>query len=113
MPLHTTTTRLGCAALVPVLAATVGLGRPAPGGAAPARAGRVAAVQPAGPGGKWTLTFRDEFNGSTLNTAKWATGWFGSGITGPINSSEQECYAPGQVQVSGGTLNITVAKSPC
>lgn len=110
--------RLGCAALVPVLALAVGLGHAAkPLGhaakAAPGNRGNVAAVQPIGPGGSWKLTFQDEFNGTSLNTSKWATGWFGSGITGPINSSEQECYDPGQVSVSGGTLNITVVKSSC
>jgi beta-glucanase (GH16 family) len=90
--------RLGCAALA--LAGLLG-------------AGHGSAVQPIGPGGKWNLTFDDEFTGTRLNTATWATGWFGSGVTAPVNSTEQECLAPGQVSVSGGNLNITVAKSSC
>lgn len=100
---------LGCAALVPVVALSSGWGGTVHG----PRPDGVGSVQPIGPGGKWKLTFDDEFTGSRLNTTRWATGWFGAGITGPVNSAEQECYAPGQVHVSGGTLNITVAKSAC
>jgi hypothetical protein len=71
------------------------------------------APQPIGPGGSWNLTFDDEFSGTSLDTTKWATGWFGSGITDPVNSSEQECYDPNQVTESGGYLNITVTHSSC
>ena len=42
---------------------------------------------PAGVPGDWTLKFDDEFNGTSLNTAKWSTGWYGSGITRPANSN--------------------------
>lgn len=69
--------------------------------------------EPIGPGGKWKLTFDDEFNGTSLNTTNWATGWFGSGITDPVNSAEQDCYDPSQVTVSGGSLNLTAVKSSC
>lgn len=73
----------------------------------------VSSPQPIGPGGSWKLTFDDEFNATSLNTAKWATGWFGSGVTGPVNSNEQECYDPKQVTESGGSLNISAARSSC
>ena len=33
----------------------------------------VGQLPPAPPGGPWTLVFRDEFNGTTLDTGKWAT----------------------------------------
>ena len=58
--------------------------------------------------GPWNLTFDSEFTGSSLNTAQWSTGWFGSGITGPIDSPyEAEVDSPAQVTVGGGTLNLT------
>lgn len=80
------------------------------GGAHPAAG---STPQPAGPGGSWNLTFDDEFNGASLTTATWATGWFGSGITGPVNGNEQECYDPKRVTESGGSLNINVVHSSC
>ena len=36
---------------------------------------------PTGVRGDWKLTFGDEFDGTSLDTAKWSTGWYGSGIT--------------------------------
>ena len=72
-----------------------------------------ATAQPVGgPAGPWNLVFDDEFAGSSLDTSKWSTGWFGSGITQPVNSSEEECYDPGQVAVTNGELDLTaIAKS--
>jgi beta-glucanase (GH16 family) len=62
--------------------------------------------------GPWTLVFDSEFSGSSLDTSQWSTGWFGSGITRPVNNNEQECYDPAQVSVGGGALSLTaVAKS--
>lgn len=67
---------------------------------------------PAGVPGNWNLAFDDEFNGVGLDTSKWSTGWLGSGITGPVNDKEKECYDPAQVTESGGSLNLSlVAKS--
>jgi beta-glucanase (GH16 family) len=62
--------------------------------------------------GNWNLAFDDEFNGVGLDTTKWSTGWLGSGITGPVNDKEKECYDPAQVAESGGSLNLSlIAKS--
>src|ERR1700761_2925259 len=64
--------------------------------------------QPAGVDGGWKLIFDDEFNGTQLDTKKWSTGWLASGITGPVNSFEKECYDPAQVTVTGGALNLAL-----
>ena len=58
-------------------------------------------------GGNWNLIFDSEFNGSSLNTSKWSTGWFGSGVTVGPNSLEQECMDPAQVSVANGELDLT------
>jgi beta-glucanase (GH16 family) len=69
----------------------------------------VSSIQPVGPtAGSWgSLTFDSEFNGPSLDTSQWSTGWFGSGITKWVNSNEQDCYDPAQVGVSDGALNLT------
>jgi beta-glucanase (GH16 family) len=64
--------------------------------------------EPTGAAGKWELIFDDEFNGTGLDTSKWSTGWLASGITGPVNSWEKECYDPAQVTESGGALNLSL-----
>ncbi len=57
--------------------------------------------------------FSDEFNGSALDTSKWTPGWFGSGITGPINSAETACYDSSQVTVPGdGSLHLPLTSKP-
>ncbi|WP_370369797.1 family 16 glycosylhydrolase [Catenulispora sp. GP43] len=69
---------------------------------APASAG------PLGISGSWRNVFSDSFaNDSALDTTKWSTGWNASGITRPPNWSEDDCYDPAQVSVTGGTLNLT------
>ncbi len=67
--------------------------------------------QPNGPSGSFQtkLAFDDEFNGSSLDTAKWNPGWLGSGITPPVQNQELACYDPNQVSVSGGSLILKVA----
>jgi len=65
---------------------------------------------PAGVPGDWTLKFDGEFNGTSLNTAQWSTGWQGSGITRPVNSLEDDCYDPAQVSEGGGTLSLSLVQ---
>ncbi len=67
---------------------------------------------PQGIAGTWHLAFSDDFAGGALDTTKWSTGWFGSGVTKPVNSYEQQCYDPAQVAVSGGNLNLTAIAKP-
>jgi hypothetical protein len=63
---------------------------------------------PIGVAGSWHSIFDDEFTGSTLHTSKWSTGWFGSGITPPVGSSELQCYDPNQVAVTNGELDLNL-----
>jgi beta-glucanase (GH16 family) len=84
----------------PVAGSQASSSPPAPPGNGPAALAGV-------PGG-WKLIFDDEFNRRRLNTAYWSTGWFGSGITRPVNHGEKECYDPAQVSMSGGALHLTI-----
>jgi beta-glucanase (GH16 family) len=63
---------------------------------------------PVGAPGTWHSIFDDEFNGTTLDTSKWSTGWLSPGITAPVNSSELECYDPSQVTVANGELDLSL-----
>jgi beta-glucanase (GH16 family) len=64
--------------------------------------------QPAGISGDWKLALDSEFTGSSLPAA-WSTGWFGSGTTSPVNSSEQDCYSPDNVTFPGdGAMHLSV-----
>jgi len=67
---------------------------------------------PPGDPSSWHTIFDDEFNGTSLDTSKWSTGWYGSGITAPVNAEELQCYDPNQVSVAGGELDLNlVAKT--
>jgi beta-glucanase (GH16 family) len=88
---------LGCAAVA--IAASVGGGPHTPA-LPPAR--------PLGEEGRWHVVFDDEFRGSALDTSKWSTGWFGSGITGAVKANEPECNDPRQVVESGDELQLTL-----
>jgi beta-glucanase (GH16 family)/uncharacterized membrane protein len=61
---------------------------------------------PVGPTGPWTLTFRDEFDGSLLDRTKWATA-YGNGMR--TNNDELEWYVDDDAThvVSDGTLRLT------
>ncbi len=63
------------------------------------------------PGGSpWVCTFDDEFDGTTINTNDWTVQTtLASGY-----HSGSECYenTPNNVSVSGGTLNLTLIKTP-
>lgn len=56
------------------------------------------------------LTFADEFDGFTVDTAKWERGWFGEGITNGVNSNNLNCYDTAQVSQHDGALHLTVAQ---
>ncbi len=47
--------------------------------------------------------FNDEFNGTSLDTAKWTV----PDEEGDTSNNEQECYKPANVTVSGGSLILT------
>lgn len=79
-------------------------------GASPA--GVSAAASPLGIPGTWTLKLDDEFNGSALDTAIWRAGWFGSGVSGPVNAEERACYRSSNVTVAGGSLRLQVTATP-
>ncbi len=60
--------------------------------------------------------FRDDFNGTTLNLAKWRPNWLGTtdgAISKPVNSDEQACYDPRQVSVAGGSLHLNAVARSC
>jgi beta-glucanase (GH16 family) len=61
------------------------------------------------PGTQWHLIFEDNFKGKALDTSKWTPGWFGKGITSPVNNDEKACYDSTQVTVPGdGYLHLTL-----
>ncbi len=73
-------------------------------------------VMPQGMTGTWNLVRADEFSGSALDTAMWMPGWFGSGVTGPVNSYEQACYSSDNVTMPGDGnvhLKVTATSSTC
>lgn len=55
----------------------------------------------------WHMTFDDEFNGTAINTQKWTTGWFGSGVTDSVNTLETSCYDSKNITVKGGIASFT------
>ncbi len=60
--------------------------------------------------------FRDDFNGSSLDLAKWRPNWLAGtddAVTKPVNSAELSCYDPKQVSVSGGSLHLRADARPC
>jgi beta-glucanase (GH16 family) len=61
---------------------------------------------PASPAPSGSLTFADEFNGSTLDTSVWEPYYnsYGDG------NNELQCETPNNVAVSGGTLKITARR---
>lgn len=82
----------------PLTAVTLTVTAPAPSG-------------PAGVPGTWSAVFDDEFNGTALNADVWQPGWFGTGVTGPVNGAETHPYTSANVTVSGGTLNLALTAS--
>jgi hypothetical protein len=58
-----------------------------------------------GASGWGTPVFDDEFNGSSLDTNKWASSWYNGGTMNNVATS------PANVSVSGGNLILTLASS--
>jgi beta-glucanase (GH16 family) len=63
-------------------------------------------VQAAPPPGNWTLTWNDDFNGTSLDATKWSTGM----RTPDIINDELQAYHPDQVTVANGVCTIKVEK---
>ena len=84
----------------------------APATSAPADAAPCAGTAPpvGAPAGSWHCTFDDEFNGTTLDSSKWSPmlTYASAYRTGPL--FHQVCYVntPDTINVSGGTLNLSV-----
>jgi hypothetical protein len=69
------------------------------------------------PGGTYTRTFDDEFNGSAIDSALWETCFNCrpgvTGVSAPVNSLEQACYASANVSEPGdGQLHMDLASRP-
>jgi len=68
---------------------------------------------PLGVPGSWKLIFADNFSRETsLDTSKWSTGWYGSGITAPIEPSDLNCFDARRVSVGRGALHLSLAATP-
>lgn len=75
------------------------------------RAHRKRVARPRGVPGPWRLVLNSTFTGHRL-PLRWRAGWFGTGVTAPVNSYEQACYSPRNVVVSGGSLHLDVTTTP-
>ena len=84
----------------------------APAAAAPAPAAAPVTVLPASTGsammplgvpGAWSPTFSDDFDGTTLNTSKWSSSWFGGGTMNKVRTD------PANVSVGGGALSLKLS----
>ncbi|WP_042432338.1 glycoside hydrolase family 16 protein [Streptacidiphilus anmyonensis] len=56
----------------------------------------------------WHLVLDDDFDGTGLDTAVWRPGWFGTGLTGPVNGLERQGYDSRNVTESGGALRLAL-----
>lgn len=83
------------------------------GGAPPDADGGATAPVPALCKGR-KVVFRDDFDGTSLDTTKWNTAYAfcGSGCCTLSSNGEQECYVPAQVQVHDGALHLVGASQP-
>jgi beta-glucanase (GH16 family) len=68
-------------------------------------------LAPYGVGGSWNLILNSTFDGGSL-ASPWQKGWFGTGITSPVNSLEANCYDPSHVTVADGMLSISATQTP-
>lgn len=74
--------------------------------------GQQLASQPAGIPGHWKLILDSEFKGGSYDQELWRPGWFGTGITGPINSDENACYSSQNVVADGDGLQLKLTAKP-
>lgn len=103
-------------AVIRAAAATSALVAPAGGGIVGAHGGTFpkhnasnrSTSQPIGIPGRWKLVLDSVFSGPRL-PRDWHTGWFGNGVTAPVNRTELACYSPANVSFPGdGTLHLKV-----
>lgn len=61
------------------------------------------------------MVMDSEFNTASLNTNIWTPGWFGSAVTDPVNTAEDDCYNSHNVVATGSMLdlNVTDQSSTC
>ena len=59
-----------------------------------------------GPSGNWRMVFEDNFDGTALDSSSWNTGWYGTGVTAPVQSQELACFDPSHVTVGSGVMTI-------
>lgn len=63
--------------------------------------------------GRYAVTFDDEFNATSVDTATWEEGWYlglgTSGVSQPVNSAEIACYDSNNVSEAGGYLHLRLA----
>ena len=57
------------------------------------------------------MVMDSEFNTTSLNTNIWTPGWFGSGVTDPVNSNEDDCYTSNNVVATGTALDLNITYS--
>ncbi|GAA1096960.1 glycoside hydrolase family 16 protein [Kitasatospora arboriphila] len=105
--------RAGALVAACVLAGATACGDPTADGSPASRTqaavpGAQRATDPPTPPGPWHRVFLDDFTGSRLNTADWATcyDWNDGGCTNAGNH-ELQWYLPGQVSVGNGDLALT------
>ena len=66
--------------------------------------------------GSWSLVFEDQFDGSSLDPAKWTPNWLGptrGAVTDPVSTQEIACYSPSRARVTGGSLHLVAVARPC
>ena len=76
----------------------------------------ISAGTPIGIPGSWRMVFDDEFSGSSLDLTKWEPNWFGAtstSVTQYVNSLENECYDPANLNEANGELDLNVKAKKC
>jgi beta-glucanase (GH16 family) len=80
-------------------------------GAAASSTTTTSTLPPLPHGSAWKIAFADQFNGSVLDRARWATCYYWSSTTCTNSSSQElELYTPENVTVASGRLNLTARR---